>query len=150
MDAIEGGLSPKVWGVRWDEYIPPHLIQSDYYPYESLPSVYREARVVLADHWPDMAREGFVANRLFDAVATGAHVISDKVDGIEQLFDGAVQTYSTSEELAWLASPLGLIAAFPDSAGMTRIASSVAEHHSFDVRAEVLVRDVLELWGGGR
>ena len=33
--------------------------------------------MVLNDHWEDMRAEGFLSNRLFDAVASGARVVTD-------------------------------------------------------------------------
>jgi spore maturation protein CgeB len=90
-----------------------------------------------------MAAEGFVANRLFDAVACGARVISDEVDGLDELFSSAVQVYRTVEDLARLTSEEGL-ATFPDAAEMARIAAAVTADHSFVARARTLLKDVQE------
>ena len=38
---------------------------------------YSSAKIVLNDHWPDMRAHGFLSNRLYDALACGAFVISD-------------------------------------------------------------------------
>jgi O-antigen biosynthesis protein len=141
MDAVEAGLPVKVWGERWARFLPPGHLQGDYYPNDQLPQLYQSARVVLSDHHPDMAAEGFVANRLFDAVASGARVISDHVEGVDALFSGAVQVYDTPEDLARLTSPDGL-AEFPDAATMATISARVAQQHSFQARAQTMLDDV--------
>jgi hypothetical protein len=48
---------------------------------------YSAADVVLNDHWPEMRQRGFLSNRLYDALAFGACVVSDHVAGIEAEFD---------------------------------------------------------------
>ena len=55
--------------------------------------------LVLNDHWADMAREGFVSNRIFDALATGAPVVSDSVPGLSDSLGGLVRTYETPDDL---------------------------------------------------
>ncbi|MCE1174762.1 MAG: glycosyltransferase [Propionibacteriales bacterium] len=143
MDAIAAGVPVKVWGERWARYLPPGHLQGDYVMNADLPALYRSAKIVLSDHHPDMAAEGFVANRLFDAVASGARVISDEVAGVEELFSSAVQVYRTVDDLARLTSDEGL-AAFPDAAEMARISAAVASDHSFAARARTLLNDVHE------
>ena len=145
MDAIEAGLRPLVWGENWARFIPQECIQGDYLPKEQLPGVYRNARVVLADHHRDMAEHGFVANRIFDAVASGARVVSDEVPGLADLFGGAVQVYRSVDDLARLASPEGAAQAFPGPRELREIARRVAAEHSFAARAATLLKDVLEL-----
>ena len=99
---------------------------------------------MLADHHGDMAEEGFLANRLFDAVASGARVVSDPVAGTE-LFEGAVQAYASIEELGLLCSAAGRDR-FPDDTGLAAIADRVAGAHSFDARAAQLLADVVPVW----
>jgi hypothetical protein len=142
MDAIAAGLTPQVWGPRWEAHIPPELHRGDHIRNGDLAALYRGASIVLADHWPDMAREGFISNRLFDAVACGARVISDSVDGIGALFDGAVQCYNDPADLAALASSAGLTGSFPDAATRAAIARRIASEHSFAARARQLAADV--------
>ncbi len=42
---------------------------------------YSSASIVLNDHWDDMRDEGFISNRIYDALACGAFVISDRRRG---------------------------------------------------------------------
>ena len=89
-----------------------------------------------------MRDEGFISNRIYDALACGAFVISDHVDGMDAEFDGAVRTYRSRDELE------PLIARYlEDPDERQRLASLgravVLERHTFDVRAQAL-RDVAE------
>ena len=146
MDALGVGLDLRVWGELWERYIPTENIEGPYFPNDQLCALYQAARVVLSDHHPDMAREGFIANRLFDAVCSGARVVSDSVEGIELLFKGAVQVYRTPEELRWLTSEEGLRSSFPDDEAMAKIGREVAMSHSFTTRAKRLLTDATALW----
>lgn len=150
LDALGTGVDLRVWGELWEKYIPHRHIVGEYFPNNELCALYQSARVVLADHHQDMARDGFVANRLFDAVCSGARVVSDPVDGIELLFGGAVQVYRNPAELKWLTSPEGVRASFPDDETMARIGRDLATRHSFAARASALLADALHLWATRR
>ena len=41
--------------------------------------LYRNSKIVLCDHFDMMREGGYVSNRIFDALACGAAVISDKI-----------------------------------------------------------------------
>jgi spore maturation protein CgeB len=140
-DAAKAGVDLVVHGPGWRETpIAPYLA-SDYVPNHELTALYRSNGLVLADHWPDMAAHGFIANRVFDAVAAGARVVSDDVVGIEETFAGAVQVYRSIDELTALCGPEGR-SRFPSDEEMSRIADAVREQHSFDARARVLLDEV--------
>lgn len=147
-DALAAGVPLAVYGPGWAGRLPEGVHLGEYVENRDLASHYRGAHRVLADHWELMADEGFIQNRLFDAVAAGCYVISDKVDGIADVFRGAVQTYTTPSELGRLCAPdsEGL---FPSSDELARIAEAVRREHSFSRRAEQLVEatdSVLATW----
>jgi len=105
--------------------------------------VYESAGAVLNDHWPAMRREGFISNRLYDVVAAGGRVISDDVEGIDEIFAGAVRMFRDDEELLRLTeSPLD--GRFPPEAELARISERIRREHSFDARAERLLSTVRE------
>ncbi|WP_019144770.1 glycosyltransferase [Aeromicrobium massiliense] len=141
-DAVAAGADLTVFGRDWDGLIDPQLVRAELLPNEQLPAAYRGADVVLNDHWRDMAVEGFVSNRLFDAVAAGARVVSDAVEGLDALFGGSVQVYRTADDLSTLLDPA--CARWPDDEARRANARAVAEHHSFDARARTLLADVLD------
>lgn len=142
MDALDAGLPVRVWGPRWARHVPPDVIDGEFVANDELAAVYAGAALVLNDHWGDMAREGFVSNRVFDAVAAGARVLSDPVDGLESIFGGSVMVYREPRELAGrtLAS---LVSSFPPAEERADIAARIAREHSFDRRAEVLLGAVV-------
>jgi GT2 family glycosyltransferase len=142
-DVIAAGGRPAVFGQDWDSLIDPALVKADHLVNSEVGSVYASAGLVLNDHWEDMRRRGFVSNRLFDAVASGARVISDPVAGVDELFQGAVRTYADLDELrAILDSPDDY---FPAPDERRAIAERVVREHSFDARARQLLDAALEL-----
>ena len=108
-------------------------------PTTQLAAAYRSAGVVLNDHHDAMRADGFVSNRLFDAVASGARVITDPVDGLAELFGPGVQTYETPDDLARLATLAEPDSVFGDDATRRAAADRVRTEHSFAARAARLI-----------
>jgi spore maturation protein CgeB len=131
-----------VYGTGWrPDLLDPRYLAGAAIPNRELHRYYAAASIVLSDHWTDMRDEGFIANRLYDVLASGGFVISDEVEGIQAEFDGAVVTYRTASELRdlidrWLA----------DSPGRRERAErgrrAVLERHTFDHRVAVLLAEV--------
>jgi hypothetical protein len=140
---LRAGRNVRVYGPDWRGYIPGSAIAATHVSNEALPAVYEAAGAVLNDHWPAMRREGFISNRLYDVVAAGGRAISDHVEGIEEIFGGAVRTYHDAQELLELtAAPLD--DRFPSDAELARVAERIRHEHSFDARAARLLGSVLE------
>ena len=78
------------------------MYKAPYIPNNVLNQYYSSAKIVLNDHRPDMKSYGFINNRIYDATAAGALVISDYIPEIEEIYQGCVPTYKTKEELAYL------------------------------------------------
>jgi spore maturation protein CgeB len=77
---------------------------------DELRRLYSSCGILLADHWDDMRARGFVANRLYDALACEAFVLCEHVEGIDAELGDAVDTYRHSADLRakvqhWLAHP---------------------------------------------
>ena len=136
--AVEAGLALDIYGVGWDAYLPADRIAGDFLDPAALPAAYASASVVLNDHWADMAREGFLSNRLFDAAATGTRVVSDPAAGLADVFGDVVRTAPDAAGLVEIlqADP---DAVFADRAARLALAQEVARSHSFDARAAVLI-----------
>ena len=143
-DRLQAGIKPTIYGKDWNRFVPSEVIAGEFVANSEVAALYRSAGVVLNDHWDDMANQGFYSNRLFDAVASGGRVISDKVDGIEQLFAGGVKTYNTPAELAELcnADNRGI---WGTQSEIVERANSIGQKHSFDQRAKELVQAVQNL-----
>ncbi len=137
-DAVACGAELAIYGVGWDAYLPGDRIRGDFLPNAALPAAYASAGIVLNDHWPDMAAEGFLSNRLFDAAATGTRIVSDPAAGLGEVFGDVVRTYRSPSELCELIGP-GSAGAFPDRAARLELASRIAREHSFEARARALI-----------
>lgn len=98
-DAHCAGLRPTLVGDGW-RHIAPQDLLATHVPYRDLPRLYRSARVLLVDHWDDMRAAGYPSNRVFDALACGAFVVCDAVDGLSRLLPGGLLTYRTPDDLA--------------------------------------------------
>jgi glycosyltransferase involved in cell wall biosynthesis len=131
-----------VYGRRWRaDLIDPRFVKGERIPNVDLRRYYSSADIVLNDHWDDMRAEGFLSNRLYDALACGAFVISDHVVGIGAEFDDAVVTYRDRVDLAALIERyLGDEDERHERGRRGRAA--VLERHTFDARAQVLVAAV--------
>jgi hypothetical protein len=134
---LEAGIPVRVYGPDWRPFIPHSAIAARSISNTDLPARYESASIVLNDQWPAMRREGFIAMRPFDVVAVGGRVISEEVDQIEEIFDGAVITYRDAAHLVELlrANPDDL---FPSSEHLAEISERIRREHSFDARAAVL------------
>lgn len=140
LDAIGAGMNVHVWGPGWQEFIDDDHILGDFISNDELAPLYANSHIVLNDHFEDMATWGFINNRLFDAVASGAKVVSDYVEGIDELFHGAVQTYHSVEDLTALGQHAGEV--FPGDEERRGIADMIIRDHSFEKRAEVFMGTV--------
>lgn len=99
-DLIPCDYDLSVYGGMWDGIIDPKLLKGDFIPNDQLGNYYSAADVLLNDHWESMKEYGFVSNRIFDGLAAGAYIISDRVNGIEKLFpDNILCTYESREQL---------------------------------------------------
>lgn len=145
--AIQEKLPLSVYGGGWRGMIPDEYIVADSFPNERLGALYSSAQVVLTDHWPDMRECGFISNRIFDVLASGGVVLSDRVDGLEELFGDLVPTFDSAEELGRLVRDLT-----SDEARREAIRSKAADlirrEHTFDQRAGVLNGLLLPLLSG--
>jgi glycosyltransferase involved in cell wall biosynthesis len=137
-DALAAGIRPAIYGGGWDGLVDPALVVADHVDNELLPAVYRSAGMVLNDHWDTMRTWGFVSNRVYDVLACGTPVVSDRVDEIDDLFDRAVPMYRGSAELGEVVRTL---LAGPDQAraAAERGRAQVLAHHTFDHRAAQLL-----------
>jgi spore maturation protein CgeB len=147
--AIEAGLPLTVYGEGWDDMIPPRFVRATHFPNDQLAHLYASADVVLNDHWPDMREQGFISNRIFDALASGAVVVSDRAAGLGEMFGDLVPTYADGDELkevVW-----DILEDDTHRRELSRSASDlVAREHTFERRAQELVDLLRPLLEGRR
>ena len=96
---IETDYDVAVWGANWSGLIPDSYVVAEHAPNHELRQIYSSGAIVLCDHWEDMRVNGFISNRVYDALACGAFVLSDDVVGLRERFGDAVPTYRSDAEL---------------------------------------------------
>ncbi len=90
-----------IYGGDWfPELVDPRHVRGEAVPNTDLPGYYAGAAIVLNDHWPEMREHEFISNRLYDVLAAGGFVISDRLEGLDTEFEGGVVTYHNRDDLA--------------------------------------------------
>jgi O-antigen biosynthesis protein len=133
-DALAQGIPLSLYGVGWSDFVDPSVISGEFLDNSQLPAAYSNAALVLNDHHADMAAHGFLSNRLFDAVAAGARVVSDPATGLASVFGSSVVEYQSPEHLAQIVADPD--SCFPDS---TAERERIRHEHSFTARARYLI-----------
>ncbi|HEX5916326.1 MAG TPA: glycosyltransferase, partial [Nocardioides sp.] len=139
--ALAIGADLTLHGNDWTDFVERDQIASGGVDNREVGVLYASAGIVLNDHHLDMRRDSFASNRLFDAAACGARILSDRIDGLEEIFSGLVLPFDNEHELARLVKPP--YDAFPDNAARRAIATRIIAEHSFDKRAETLIDDAV-------
>ncbi|WP_185994982.1 glycosyltransferase [Nocardioides campestrisoli] len=142
--AVEARLPISIYGSQWRPFVAGRLIKDAYLPNSRLGAAYRSAGVVLNDHWEDMRVEGFLSNRLFDAAASGARVVTDDVVGLGGLFGRSVQVMESTEHLVDLTSSSRPDEIFGSDEERREVAARIRREHSFRARAARLVEIAVE------
>jgi spore maturation protein CgeB len=89
----------KIWGWGWKGLIPDEWYGGEYYENSRLNELYASSKIVLNDHHEDMQREGFLNPRIVDVLASGGFVISDRVRGLDEVFQERVPFYDSPGDL---------------------------------------------------
>ena len=135
-DAIEADIDIEVYGSRWDSLIPKRFIGGTHLENSSLRQHYSSAKVLLNDHWQSMLDNGFISNRLFDAAACGATVVTDQIDGIDEIFLNTLYSYdgSTKGLKNTIERAIGEKTSKADA--RLKLAEHIRDNHSFRARAQ--------------
>ncbi len=88
-----------VFGSKWEGIIDEEYIKGEYISNEVLGDEYASCEILLNDHWDDMREKGFISNRIYDAFLASTFIISDKIEGAEEIFGDALVTYETKADL---------------------------------------------------
>jgi len=132
-DAITADIPLDVYGTRWEQFIGKDYLRGSHIKNTDLARHYQCAGVVLNDHWDTMKQYGFISNRLFDAVACGANVVSDDVEGLSEILGPSVQVYRSSGELREHFLNLSQLGS-GESKNAHKAAREFGVKHSFDNR----------------
>ncbi len=123
-----------VYGRHWDKLIPLQYIKGDHIQNDELYRHYGAADILLNDHWDDMREQGFVSNRIFDGLACGAFIITDRVCSMGDL-QPFVHSYDNSEDLR---ESIDYYLAHPEERFLKAQAGMkyIRENHTFKERAK--------------
>ena len=95
---IEKKLPISVYGQGWDKLIPSKYIKGKFIENDLIPYYYKNAKVVLNDHWDDMKKQGFISNRVYDVLSVGGCLLTDNVDGIDKIKDKNLYIYNNKRD----------------------------------------------------
>jgi spore maturation protein CgeB/GT2 family glycosyltransferase len=132
-----------IWGCGWDGLIDTSRVLAEHLPNAEVHRVYSSAGIVLNDHWDDMREHGYISNRVYDALACGALVLSDDVPGLRERFGDIVAVYRSRAELHELIERFLADPAERARRGELGRAAVLAEH-TFAHRVEELLAIIAE------
>lgn len=136
-DILSTDFDVSIYGAEWEDYIPNEYIKGEFISNDELHKYYSSCKILLNDHLESMKDFDYLSNRLFDALACGTLIISDKVPSIN-LFEGAVITYDGVEDLN------KKIEFYLDNDEERRLRAAhgrkiVLENHTFEKRVEQIL-----------
>ena len=133
-----------IYGLGWKEFIDEKYIKGEFIENNQLNKYYSSCKILLNDHWKDMVEKEFTSNRLFDALACGTFIISDKMSTTEHLLKGSVVTYENSEDLD---EKINYYLNHPEE--RQKLAKKgqeeVLKNHTFDNRVNTIIETLKEL-----
>ncbi len=94
---VRPGEDFRIYGSGWDEVAEARQFARGPLPYSRLPHLYSSTPVILDDTAPPNLPA--LNSRVFDALATGALVITDNPAGSAEFFDGRLPAATTGAEL---------------------------------------------------
>ena len=103
--AVRNNLKIDIYGKGWEQFLDGEdleLIKGEQILNDDLKYYYSSADIVLNDTRDDMIEAGFISNRIFDATACGAFVISDYIKEIEEVYGDSIVMYKSEEEFVEL------------------------------------------------
>tara|TARA_B110000003_G_scaffold112765_1_gene115384 strand:+ start:2409 stop:3929 length:1521 start_codon:yes stop_codon:yes gene_type:complete len=77
--AVNSNTDLWICGRGWHRTSAAKYVKDTYLETAQVGELYRNSKIVLCDHFDMMREGGYVSNRIFDALACGAAVISDKI-----------------------------------------------------------------------
>ncbi|KAA9133384.1 glycosyltransferase [Marinihelvus fidelis] len=127
----------QLFGSGWDDH---EQFQGSWFgpvPYDDIPAVYASTKLVIDDANHVTRPWGSVNSRVFDALASGALVLSNGQRGAAETFDGELPTWDSADELTelvdyYLSNP------GEREALVNRLRGLVLERHTYDRRARSL------------
>ena len=143
-DVLKTNHDVSIYGMGWEKFIDEKFIKGQFIENNELHKYYSSCKILLNDHWEDMRDMDFPSNRLFDALACGAFVISDKIPSAETLFEGNIVTYEDADDLK---NKIEYYLVYEEKRKMMAKKGKelVLKNHTFDNRVETILEDLNNL-----
>lgn len=126
-----------VYGPRWKGKIDSKYIKGEMINNSDLAEYYNKSTIVLNDHLNSMRNNGFVSNRIYDVYAAGGFVISDNVQGLNNIITDAVyyvNSQDLNEKIEYYLSQEDLI-----KNNVKSVQKEVLTKHTFDCRIKQII-----------
>jgi spore maturation protein CgeB len=137
------GLDVRVYGRGWEDVPGMAELHRGFLDYEQLPAAYRSARVVVDDTASHALPYAAVNSRVFDALATGATLVTDNAIGTRELFGESLPSWEDAETLE---DTVRRVLDGPgDDARLRAAREVVLRDHTYQRRAEQF-RSIIERW----
>lgn len=136
--ALANHLDISLYGSGWQRTAAAKFLKNERVENSDLAKLYGRTQLVLNDHMPSMRREGICSNRIFDALACGAAVVSDHVQWVPEDIRAWIYFYSSEAEFRNTVT----VALSEDAAqreSRDRFTLEMREKHSFDARAQSII-----------
>ena len=140
-EAVEQDLPIDIYGEMWEGLAPAEWVKAETIENVDLPRYYASAEVVLNDHWDSMRENGFVSNRIFDVLATGAPLVTDRITGLPEEIAAACHFFGEGTTLTEAVAAARRERTEPGAltAQARAAAETVCRNHSFDARADEIL-----------
>jgi len=136
---VEGGYDLAIYGLGWENFVDAAHIKGRNILNTELGSYYAGANVVFNDHWQSMSSNGFISNRLYDCVACGSFVISDFVEGIDQIFGQSVYQY---KDFSGIKSMLASRERWPTKEVLRSSSEYILANHTYGARMHEMLATI--------
>lgn len=136
--ALDNAIEFDLYGAGWKRSGAAKYIRNQFLDNNLLAAHYRGAKAVLNDHSNNMGIDGYVSNRIFDVLACGTAVVTDKINGLPEDIKDWVHQYRSDEEFS---DVVALACNETDARKKERIefAEYMKQTHSFDQRATEII-----------
>ncbi|MCD7781380.1 MAG: glycosyltransferase [Methanosphaera sp.] len=101
-ELLEPSLIPykfNIYGKTWANYPKFDSNNKGFIRYEDIPKLYASTKIVLDDSTQLTDTDAVINNRVFDALAMGVLVLSTNKDGSNELFDGQLPVFDSTDSL---------------------------------------------------
>jgi len=146
LKAIAEGHDIEVWGRGWEDVLSEDHYSGLHVENAELAGLYGRATAVLNDHTEEMRRDGFVSNRVYDVLACGTPLVTERMSGLPEGFPEALFLYGDETEFLARLAELPTVAA-PMTGRLRAFAAHVRAEHSFDARARDIFAVIAKLSG---